>query len=355
MNGVVYIHARTAANIAPLANKPFAVDKALIWAIQENDLEKVTALLSDGKNVNNQDFLGYSPLHYAAKYAQASIVACLIEAQASLNQKSAKNGHTPLLLAIRRGHKKIVSLLLAAGAKPDIVNHQGYNALQLAVRNDRKDLVQLLLQAGATYESGTSPLLMAIKRQNFPIVQLLLQQEEMVETRDKKGYTELHWAIRQNVVAIFRALLKSGRFNVNAQADNGATPLHLIAANKRSKSKLLKALLDAPLLEVNVQDCTGSTPLHYAVATNHLKAVNGLLRYASIDVNLQNNLGQTPLHYAVQCQHVAVVKQLLKRVGKGVFIQNKKEITPLELAAMHQNNATIYNLILAHISLLGVD
>lgn len=357
-----YIHAASEENIAsvvpimpvtPVTSKLSSVHKQLIWAIQENDLQKVTTLLRDGKNINNQDFLGYSPLHYAAKYAKEAIVAYLVEAKALLDQASVRNGNTPLLLAVKRGHKKIVSLLLAAGANPNIVNRQGYNALQFAIQQSRRDLMQLLLQAGAAYSTGPSPLLMAIKGRSLPIVQLLLQQKQMVETKDKKGYTELHWAARENVVAIFRALLKSGRFNINAKADNGATPLHLIAANK--KSKLLKTLLCCPSLEVNTKDSTGSTPLHYAAATNHLKAVRSLLRYTSIDVNIQNNIGQTALHYAVQCQHVAIVKKLLADAGKGVFIQNKKQITPLELAAMHQNGTKIYNLMLAHISLLGID
>lgn len=347
-----YVHAISEPNVAPGTNQPSIVDKQLIWAIQENNLKKVTALLCNGKNINSQDFLGYSPLHYAAKYAKAVIVARLVEAKALLNQVSVRNGHTPLLLAIERGHKRIVSLLLAAGANPNIVNHKGYHALQIAIQQNRKDLVQLLLQAGATCSTGPSPLLMAIKGGSLPIVQLLLQQKQIIETKDKKGYTELHWAARQNVAAIFRALVKSGHFNINAKANNGATPLHLIAANR--KSRLLKTLLNHPLLEVNVQDSTGSTPLHYAAATNQLKTVNGLLRCASIDVNVQNNIGQTALHYAVQCQYMAIVKKLFVRAGKGVFIQNKKEITPLELA-MHQNKVKMYKLMLAHISLLGVD
>lgn len=370
-----YVHARDSTAVVPLnalphltKDKPSGVDKQLIYAIQENNLQQVTALLHNNKNINHQDFLGYSPLHYAAKRAKAAIVASLIEAKALLNQCSVKNENTPLLLAVKRGDKKIVSLLLAAGANPNIVNRKGYDALQLAIQQNRKDLVQLLLQAGATTSTGVSPLLLAIKRRSLPIVQLLLQQKEMVETRDKEGYTELHWAAKKNVPAVFRALLKSRRFNVNAKADNGATPLHIIAANK--KSKLVKTLLACPLLEVNVQDSTGSTPLHYAAAFNHLKAVNGLLCHPSFNTklhntkldntnldntNLQNHLGETALHYAVQCQHLAIVKKLLPRVGKGVYIQNKKEVTPLELAAMDQNDPAIYNLILAHVNLLGVD
>ncbi|MGI2257270.1 ankyrin repeat domain-containing protein [Candidatus Cardinium hertigii] len=339
-------YARLVIHEAPVANQPSTVNRPLIWAIQENNVQKITALLIDKKNINNQDFLGYSPLHYAAKYAKAAVVACLLEAKPLLNQVSARNGHTPLLLAIERGHKKIVSFLLAAGADPNILNHKGCHPLQLAIQQNRKDLVQLLLQAGAICNVTPSPLLLAIKRQSLPIIRLLLEQKQIVETQDKNGYTALHWAAKQNSVAIFQALLRSGRFNINAKAANGATPLHLIVAN--TKSKLLKTLRHAPLLEVNIQDRTGSTPLHYAVVTNQLEAVNGLLRYPGLDVNVPNHLGQTPLHYAVQCRYTAMVKKLLVHVGNGLSIQNKAGITPLELA-MHQNNTKIYKLMLAYI------
>ncbi|CCM10365.1 exported protein of unknown function [Cardinium endosymbiont cEper1 of Encarsia pergandiella] len=330
----------------PVANQPFTVNRPLVWAIQDNNLKKVTALLIDKKNVNNQDFLGYSPLHYAAKYGKAAVVACLLEAKPLLNQISVSNGHTPLLLAIERGHKKIVSLLLAAGADPNILNHKGCHPLQLAIQQNRKDLVQLLLQAGAMCNVTPSPLLLAIKGRSLPIIRLLLEQKQIVETQDKNGYTGFHWAVKQNSVAIFQLLLRSGRFNINAKAANGATPLHLIVANK--KSKLLKTLRHLPLLEVNIQDRIGNTPLHYAVVTNQLEAVNGLLRYPALDVNIPNHLGKTSLHYAVQYRHTAIVKKLLVHVGNGLSIQDKEGITPLELA-MHQNNTKIYKLMLAYI------
>lgn len=339
-------YARLAIDEVPVANQLSTVNRLLVSAIQENNVQKVTALLIDKKNINNQDFLGYSPLHYAAKYAKAVVVACLLEAKPLLNQVSVRNGHTPLLLAIERGHKKIVSLLLEAGADPNILNHKGCHPLQLAIQQNRKDLVQLLLQAGAICNVTPSPLLLAIKGRSLPIIRLLLEQKQIIETEDKNGYTALHWAVKQNSPTIFQILLKSGRFNINAKAANGATPLHLIVSNKRSK--LLKTLRHLTWLEVNIQDRTGSTPLHYAVVTNQLETVNALLRYPGLDVNVPNHLGQTPLHYAVQCRYTAMVKKLLVYVGNGLSIQNKEGVTPLELA-MHQNDTKIYKLILPYI------
>ncbi|MDD9140096.1 MAG: ankyrin repeat domain-containing protein [Candidatus Cardinium sp.] len=69
-------------------------------------MQKVAALIRDHQNINDTDFFGYSPLHYAVKRGRVSIVSLFIKAKALLNQVSTQHGNTPLLLAIETGHKK---------------------------------------------------------------------------------------------------------------------------------------------------------------------------------------------------------------------------------------------------------
>ncbi|MDD9139704.1 MAG: ankyrin repeat domain-containing protein [Candidatus Cardinium sp.] len=327
----------------------------LILAIESNDVQKAAALIRDRQNINDTDFFGYSPLHYAVKRGKVPIVSLLIKAKVLLNQVSTQHGNTPLLLAIETGHKKITSLLLTAGADTTIKNHLGYNALHLAIQHKREDLVQLLLEAAAPYNSctpeGYTPLLLAIQAGSIPMVQQLVKCNNIIDCQDQNGYNALHWAIKKQAKAIFTILVQSGKFNVQAVSQKGETPLHLIAANRNIHPSFLKQLLSVSVLQVNATDAAGSTPLHYAAAANHFKAVQGLVRHANIQVNQQNHAGQTALHYAVANNHVAMVKQLLTRVDSAVSLANKKGITPIEWAMRHKYTK-IYRLLLAHISFI---
>lgn len=338
-----------------------ATDRQLILAIEENSLKKVRALIGSA-NINGQDFFGYSPLHYAVEHGNIDIVALLIQSKALLNQVTTQGGDTPLLLATEKGHMPIVSLLLAAGADVEIVNQRGYNALHLAIQHKNKHLVQSLLQAGASCNSctaaGYSPLVEAIQVGSFTIVALLLKQKEILDVQDKDGFGALHWAIIENKANLLKMILLSSKFNVNAAAKNGLTPLHLLAMYRTKHPKkhplLLKYLLSQPLLEINAKDSTGSTPLHYASDRNQFKVVYKLLEIPTVDLNSQNNAGQTALHYAVQGGHMAIVKRLLPSVGRGLLIANKQGKTALELA-MHHGHTKICQLLLRYISLIEGD
>lgn len=55
------------------------------------------------------------PLHFAAAYNHFDLLQWLLENKANINCKD-KCGRTPLILAVRNGHTKIVSQLLKRGA-----------------------------------------------------------------------------------------------------------------------------------------------------------------------------------------------------------------------------------------------
>ncbi len=333
-------------------------DNQLIRAIEANDSKKILGLIRSRYNVDNRDFLGYSPLHHAAKLGHVHAVSLLIQANALLDQTSFKSHHTPLALAIIAGHKQIVSRLLDAGAQTAILNANGYNALHLAIQCKRTELVSLLLQSGCSSnlptQDGISPLLLAIRTRKTAMVQCLLARKDLRPTQDPQGYTELHWALKQNQPNIFKLLVKSGKWNLDAQAQNGVTLLHLLAANPNSHPKFLQCLKQVLLLNVHAQDVTGSTALHYAAANNQLKILIFLLHDLGIDPNIQNNAGQTALHYAVQYGHVAIVKKLLTCSQASVTVKNKAGITSLELS-MRSKNPAIYKLFGAHKSFVGVS
>ncbi|CAJ1099352.1 adhesion G-protein coupled receptor G6-like isoform X2 [Octopus vulgaris] len=65
--------------------------------------------------------------------------------------------------------------------------------------------------------------------------------------------------------------------------------------------------------EVNAQSNDGRTPLHLACWLGSLNTVELLLGHNGIDVNVVSNNGDTPLHDAVQRQHYNVVSVMLNK------------------------------------------
>jgi uncharacterized protein len=106
---------------------------------------------------------GLTPLIFAARQGDLSIVRILVEAGANVNETS-EYGWTPLLVATQNKSYLIGKYLLDHGANPNIANGGGWNPLFIATHNrniergdypvrkpdmDHLDFIKLLLARGA--------------------------------------------------------------------------------------------------------------------------------------------------------------------------------------------------------------
>ena len=95
-------------------------------------------LIQAGGDVNEQNGIGWTPLHYASHYASreghVDVVNILIQAGGEVNQKD-KWGWTPLHFASMCGHVEVITALLAAGADKTIKNEDGHTPHDLADGN----------------------------------------------------------------------------------------------------------------------------------------------------------------------------------------------------------------------------
>jgi len=99
----------------PLEAKQSGI-KWLHQAIRDHDIEKIQSLLSEEAGVNEKDWLGYAPLHWACYFGYPDVVELLLNSGADSNLKS-DTGRTPLEIAKAMEYTELVELLSKHGAK----------------------------------------------------------------------------------------------------------------------------------------------------------------------------------------------------------------------------------------------
>jgi ankyrin repeat protein len=100
--------------------------------------------------------------------------------------------------------------------------------------------------------------------------------------------------------------------NVNAQANNGTTPLHW-AADRGDKDMVELMLVNKA--DVNSRSANGGTPLHSAAAHGRTTVVELLLANHA-DVNARNKSGLTPLHVASTAGYKDLAEMLRQHGGR---------------------------------------
>ena len=87
-------------------------------AILDQDIDEVQRQLNAGVDVNEENAIGYTPLHYAAAGGHIDIVELLIEHGANINATDSSNkGATPLDYAHWKGQMEVVEVLKTHNAQ----------------------------------------------------------------------------------------------------------------------------------------------------------------------------------------------------------------------------------------------
>jgi len=287
---------------------------------------------------------GWPPLHLAAGAGHKRLVDLLLKAGVPPDQLD-ESGITPLHWAVRAGRPQVVQSLLASGARPSI-RCQGSLSFQdtpsklifltqltplgIAILKGNRPLVELLVGAGASLneEAATdldragkqsySPLLLALKNRDVAMSQRLLElgadptlvigeriplSEAIawapVELLDRLvgGRSKLPESLASQGPSLLRAgidvfrpegvdwLLSHG-VSANQPDDQGGTPLHRVIplsrdnhspGNQSSRFKILDALLKAHA-DPNLPDRQGQTPLVIAAFQGWVPGVERLLQ-----------------------------------------------------------------------------
>lgn len=121
--------------------------KRLLDAAKRGDTDDVRSLMSNGAPFTT-DWLGMSPLHFAARNGHFQTAEVLLRAGISRDART-KVDRTPLHVASQEGHVTIVDLLLANSADIEAKDMLKMTPLHWATEKGHLHVVELLIKNGA--------------------------------------------------------------------------------------------------------------------------------------------------------------------------------------------------------------
>ena len=251
----------------------------LITAVRAGDLDKVSALIAGGANVNELDNAGSrTALFWAAKSGNMNAMKMLVDAGAdpNLTDRSgrtsvwaavefgvdavrfiADNGgdlekrdtmkSTPLLWAAGFGSAETVRFLLEKGADIKAVDDNGWSALIWAAGLGQPESVKSLLDAGAALDvadkqTGDTPLLRAARTGKIENLKLIVDAKPDLAARNKNNQTALHLAAQSGVAEKVAMLLAAGIDPAATDLRNWTALDHAMARTTGDKTKLIELL-----------------------------------------------------------------------------------------------------------------
>lgn len=284
--------------------------QALLAATRIGDIARALALVEAGADPNTapatNDRDQRPVLMLAALLPDTRLLRALIAKGADVNRAS--GGITPLLATTRdswHGRPDAVMTLLANGANPLVKDADGNTSLHGAVLSGEPTIAAMLLDAGATIdalnEAGASPLSIACRAANWPLVQFLLERGAKVFPAGGEPALVAAAGIPDDDIAGVKMLLKH-RAAVNAVDARQRSAL--MAASAEGHENIARALCTAHA-DVNLTDHHGSTALMEAARAGAVGVV-ALLADAQADARARDKHGRDALTLACQSPHAQV-------------------------------------------------
>ncbi|HVX01327.1 MAG TPA: ankyrin repeat domain-containing protein [Candidatus Babeliaceae bacterium] len=190
-------------NKAALESKDYLGRTALHYATNKNNLNAVRLLIAQGADVNQLDTNGYAPIHYSVYLDNNEITKLFIKKYALLDLLA--SDRTVLHQAVYNGNLNTISMLLRAGADPNITDRYGHTPLTLIVEwmcwaakyYSSANLVHVtyiikcLIDEGANpyimNSHGNSPIHIAVREQQTQLVKLMIaraKQRQLVSNQN---------------------------------------------------------------------------------------------------------------------------------------------------------------------------
>ncbi|KAF2124067.1 ankyrin [Dothidotthia symphoricarpi CBS 119687] len=216
-----------------------------------NQIEDLTHQVRlDASSVLSRDYYGFTPLHWAVRFAHLDIVDALLSAGADVNAVC-RQGRSVISWAVESGSVMCCQKLLDAGAHVNILDREQQNVMlrALLMFPVNEEIVHLLVRAGTD-----------------------------VNHQDRDGRTSLMFAAQFGTQISCEKLLQYGA-DMEIQNEYGVTAV--LGAVQNNNHDVLKLLCDRKAI-LNRKDRDGDSMIHYAAWFGDLETMR-ILEEAQIE------------------------------------------------------------------------
>lgn len=345
-------------------NPPMYTENSLFEAIQQQNVDLIRTILSNGVDINARSRTGSTPLIKAAADNQPEIIQLLIDSGANVNESN-RSGYSALTRAAGNGYLEIVEILLAHNASPDPQPNRAITTpLMKAAQGGYEEIVEQLLKAGANInaknKSGSTAISKAIQYGHAAILQQLLKRDALFDPNEnslsqaikhaqENQFTEtltiieehlITNAIKARNITELLSLIESG-VDVNRRMRQGSPPL--LKAIDQGDIEMVQAILDAGV-NINATNRSGVSGLTKACADGKEEIVRLLIEKGANINPPPKSVSSFPLIKAAQGGYLEIVKILIRN-GAYVNAETKSGTTPLMRAAQDGKAEIVHLLI----------
>lgn len=193
---------------------------AFSWAVESNNVKKVTAWLDEGLDPDFMTKPLGTGLMIAAWNGNIPMMELFV-ARGANPRRSNENGEQPLQLAAWNGHLEAVKWLLDHGA---MLNREGnhWSALHYAVFNGHTELANYLLERGADVNARSpnrsTPLMLAARENREELTKVLLEAGADTKAMNDWGDTPLTMAMRYEHFRLGKMISSPEEFAIAVKA-----------------------------------------------------------------------------------------------------------------------------------------
>lgn len=246
----------------------------LLLAVERGELTRIRKLVDFGADADIEGPDGNSLLAGSILKGKYEIAAELLEVRASVNPAESSLGKTPLEAAIKSGELRMIELVLARGANPNLPESAGNSPLAYAIEKQKVGLAALLIRNGADV-SPAGLAFSALGNNDHACLTLLLKSGASPDLKNSEGLRLLDKALILNLPECTEVILRSGADMKNS----------LALALHSDNPALVDALLThgADIDQLGGEE--GGALLDYAFKTNNMELVAILIKHgANLDV-----------------------------------------------------------------------